>query len=172
MATNNVIAIKNFSPSGSAGTTASNLGARQSVSPSTSASSVFIERPDWEETVNRRLRALFDLAPGWDGFNARALNTNTAIFGVRLLHHLLPIAAAAPQLSPTNYGGIQFEWYSEDVHFEIEVEAPYQVRSWYLNAKTGEEREQLFEDEFSDLKALVNRTLKVEPVGENATAAA
>lgn len=158
-----------FVAAGSANTVGTN---RFSRNVNSVAASLLIDRPDWELETSKRLSLLLGLAEGWDGFNALPLDIASAMFGLKLLNHLLPSEAQAPLLSPTNYGGLQFEWYVGERELEIEIEAPYQVKVLFKDNETGEELEQAFDYEYGELRNLVFRTLGLRNWQEDASTAA
>jgi hypothetical protein len=136
------------------------------------ASSVLVEKPDWEDATLSRLKLLLDLKEGWDGFDAKPLDIDSAMFGLKILGYLLPKAARAPSLSPTNYGGLQFEWFHKEKELEVEIEAPYRVRVLFIDKSTDQEIEQAFDYEYGGLRDLLKRTLNLEESDSNASAAA
>lgn len=154
---------------------ASTGGGRAFGAPSpaaTNASSVLVEKPDWEDETTDRLRFLLELREGWDGFDARPIDLDSAMFGLKLLNFILPKGARAPKLSPTNYGGLQFEWFNRQCELEIEIEAPYRVKVLFVNNLENKVLEQSFDYEYGLLSDLLRRTLSWEEPEANASAAA
>jgi hypothetical protein len=139
---------------------------------SSNASSILVEKPDWENEVTGNLRFLLELKEGWDGFDAKPLDLDSALFGLKLLNFVLPAAARAPRLSPTNYGGLQFEWFSKSHELEIEIEAPYRVRVLFVDNTADEALEKSFDYEYGELRDLLEKALNREESKTNASAAA
>jgi hypothetical protein len=125
------------------------------------AQSLLMVEPSWEKLVWSRLETLASLQTGWDGTDAKPLNGFASQFGMKLLQSYLPPTAPAPQLSLLRYGGMQFEWFTDNCEFEIEIVGPYRVKAWLNDLKNDEEFEGSFEYDHTKLSEMFQRMLQL-----------
>jgi hypothetical protein len=78
----------------------------------------------WAAEVGRGLEGALALAPGWDGYDARAVREDVAVFAYELLEQILPDQAPAPAVVPTTAGGIQLEWHEPGWELEVDIAEP------------------------------------------------
>lgn len=105
----------------------------------------------WQLDVRRKLKELVELQDGWDGHGGVAVKPEIAQFALQLLIETMPENVAGPQLVPMSYGGLQLEWYENDIELEIEIEAPNRISMLCENIKTGDEIETEMSTDFSQL---------------------
>jgi hypothetical protein len=76
---------------------------------------------DWVRAALDRIQDLTTLAPGWDGYAARAIDATVAVEAVRwVLDHAYP-TVPQPAIVPSADGGIQIEWHRGGVDFEVAI---------------------------------------------------
>jgi len=111
------------------------------------------------EAIRLKMQDLLDrLEDGWDSYGARAPQRHLFVAGLRLIEGLLHTDIAAPQVIPTNKGGVQFEWNVGSRELEIEVVGADRFEVFFEDESTGE----TVEDEVTSrklgvLSALVNK---------------
>ncbi|MBY3157189.1 hypothetical protein HFO56_33230 [Rhizobium laguerreae] len=71
--------------------------------------------------VARRLDELCLLAPGWDGYQGRAVTAKTAARVHALLAACLSPAGRYPSIVPGSSGDVQVEWHRGGVDLEIGI---------------------------------------------------
>jgi hypothetical protein len=77
--------------------------------------------PAWHWRVFSTLQELASLRPGWDSYNAATLSPVAVARCIKTLLPVLPGEALEPSVVPTRDGGLQLEWHSNGVDFEIKV---------------------------------------------------
>ena len=77
--------------------------------------------------VESGLEAALRLSEGWDGYDAKRVAEEVALFALDLLDEILPDGAPAPSVVPTPGGGVQLEWHEEKWQLELEIVAPDHV---------------------------------------------
>lgn len=78
--------------------------------------------PAWLYVVEARLNELLALGPGWDTYDAQAIEQSNVLDAVNLLIQLAPPDAPAPWIVPTAGRGIQLEWQTDDAEVEARVD--------------------------------------------------
>jgi hypothetical protein len=68
-----------------------------------------------------RIEPLLWLAPNWDSYGGRAVQSNVADFAQRLLAPLLAQAVPAPMIVPTSDGGLALEWHRAAADLVIHI---------------------------------------------------
>jgi hypothetical protein len=115
---------------------------------------------DWQaDAIRAKMQDLLDrLEDGWDSYGASAPQRHLFDAGLRLIEGLLHTDIAAPDVIPTNKGGVQFEWSVGSRELEIEVVGADRFEVFFEDETTGE----TVEDEVTSrkldvLSALVNK---------------
>ena len=70
---------------------------------------------------------LKDLPSGWDSYKGKPI-TSASIAGAE--KWLSMVRGSDPQITPTNSGGVQFEWHEQGIDFEVEIGHDGIVQSW------------------------------------------
>jgi hypothetical protein len=170
-ATSNIAYMRDFQRSPQSAATKQSSALEQRVGLGTAQSLLMVE-PAWENLVWSRLKFLQTLNAGWDGTDAKPLDDFAARFGMKLLHLCLPLGAPAPELSLLRYGGLQFEWFTNNCEFEIEIVGPYRVKAWFVDRVNEEEFEGNFDYEYTKLFEMIQKMLNLNAsVAHESTAA-
>lgn len=83
--------------------------------------SLNVEQPaaDWLRAAIRRVEDLTALAPGWDGYGAKAIDAGVALQVVSFLLDHAYRTLPEPAIVPLADGGLQIEWHHNGVDLEI-----------------------------------------------------
>jgi hypothetical protein len=85
---------------------------------------------DWRVQANDVMGGLRRLRAGWDGF-AAAIPTAAAMDTARSILWQLPDYAPEPRVTPTTEGGLQLEWFHEDLDITLEVINQHEISVYY-----------------------------------------
>lgn len=99
------------------------------------------EVPRWLETTASVLKELLWLEPNWDSYGALPVDVHEALAVLELLGRIMQHDGPAPQLVPTNRGGIQIEWHCSGIDIEIESLAPKRFLVSYEDSNLSDEAE-------------------------------
>ena len=97
--------------------------------------------PGWFSTVVDRLGKLLLLPQNWDSYGAYPVDPQSAGAALELLARIMAPDTPAPDVIPTNRGGIQLEWHMPTIDLEVRVLHPGPFRVSYENYQTGSEWE-------------------------------
>lgn len=107
--------------------------------------------PDWRSSVALKVSELVDLPANWDSYNAHQIRAETGNFALQILVSFATAALPLPSVVPSPIGGIQFEWHTPDIDFEIHVGAPYDVEFLFEDRKSGEAFSDVLSDDMTAL---------------------
>jgi hypothetical protein len=113
------------------------------------------EMPRWLLPTLSGLRELAALPAGWDSYGAPPIDAHCVAKAVQVLVEVMEPDTPAPSVVPTSRGGVQFEWHTGGVDFEIEVEPTNLVSAYYRAARGGLEKEIPPTTEILALKSMV-----------------
>jgi len=99
------------------------------------------EVPLWLESTANSLEELLWLEPNWDSYGALRVDVQRVRMALELLTNIMQGQTPAPQLVPTNRGGLQMEWHLGGVDLEIEAVEPGRFLVSYEDANRDEEAE-------------------------------
>ncbi|MEJ7810679.1 MAG: hypothetical protein WKG32_09760 [Gemmatimonadaceae bacterium] len=91
--------------------------------------------------VLESFRRLSKLPAGWDSYGAQPLSATAVRRCFNLFSALLPDDAPEPTVIPTRDGGVQFEWHRRGIDLEVKVPSAGPISYLFVDANTGEERE-------------------------------
>ena len=85
---------------------------------------VFTDTPPvWAMHVMQAMQTALQLPSNWNSYGASRVDARIAEAALRLLFSIMEREGIAPDVIPTNRGGIQFEWHYPDLDVEITVSA-------------------------------------------------
>lgn len=113
------------------------------------------EMPVWLPPTLSGLQELAALPAGWDSYGAPPIDPECLIKAVQVLVEAMEPDTPAPSVVPTSRGGVQFEWHTGGVDFEIEVEPTCLVSAYYRTAGGAVEKEIPPTTEIRILKSLL-----------------
>lgn len=76
-----------------------------------------------KDRVHEMVEELTELEPGWDGEDA-PISMEAIVLAYKVVTECLPFAIPMPKVVPMARGNLQFEWYSDGVGLELEIEPP------------------------------------------------
>lgn len=76
--------------------------------------------------LQQGLASLGELKPGWDSYDAKALDKRVLDEAHELLDIMFTPTKFFPAIVPLPNGGVQFEWQSDDLYFELSIDPPPQ----------------------------------------------
>ena len=82
------------------------------------------EIASWGTTAKQQIRSLWDLPEGWDGADSPSMDPTTIDIACQLIDLLaseIP-RLREPTVTPTPYGGVFVEWYSEEQNVSFTIE--------------------------------------------------
>lgn len=167
----NVLYVRDFTKSPDTAATQRSLAKEKKLGDAGVQSATLNEK-NWERLVWSRLEFIQNLGDGWDGTDSKPLDGFAAQFGMKLLQAFLPINAPAPQLTLLRYGGLQFEWFSDALEFELEIMGPYKVKAWFSDLTNDENVEGNFDYDYSKLSELFQKISRLNDVEVHAATAA
>jgi hypothetical protein len=112
--------------------------------------------PVWFESAVGRVNEFLRLPENWDGYGARTVKLDWVVEALRLALEIIRSDTPPPSFGPTTSGGIQFEWHENEIDLEVEVESLSEFAVYYLNDRTGEERELTLRHDLRDLVRFVD----------------
>lgn len=105
----------------------------------------------------RKIVRLLSFAPGWDSYNARAIDRQRAVAALSMVWLALVNGAPTPAIVPTSDGGIQLEWHRQGVDLEIRVISEVACEVYFEDLFSGETYGGEVGADFTPLKALLRR---------------
>jgi len=101
----------------------------------------FVIQHDWTEEVLVRLSELMQLPVGWDGYRAKPLSRENAVFALSLLSVVMDQSKPLPSIVPTVSGSVRIEWHTLRGDVELRVNRPNSVHAWFSCVDEEEEPE-------------------------------
>src|SRR5579875_1870430 len=89
----------------------------------------------WQVEVLNRLVKLVSLPADWDGYGAREIRRDAAMFALELLQHTMRSRTPVPQVVPSSDGGVQLEWHEKSIDLELHIAAPYDCEIWFHDGR-------------------------------------
>jgi hypothetical protein len=111
----------------------------------------------WQVYAIKRVVALINLAPNWDGYRAPRVNLDTGMFALRVLNDIMLARTPIPQIVPSSVGGIQLEWHVGGINLEIHITKPYEGDVWFEDHGDGSTEAGEMSEDISQLQRLVRR---------------
>ncbi|MGH9840416.1 MAG: hypothetical protein ACREEM_16680 [Blastocatellia bacterium] len=96
------------------------------------------EKPLWLDHVTAHINKLLDLQPGWDSYQARAVDVASVKTCLDILSRTMQPETPLPQVVPTSRGTIHLEWHLRGIDLEVEALPSGALKISYENVKTGE----------------------------------
>lgn len=85
---------------------------------------------DWMADVESRLEEVSSLSDGWDSYDAKQIETQVIAHAREILEEIMDNDVPIPQIVPIYDGGIQLEWHTGRIDFEIYL-TPSSIGSYY-----------------------------------------
>ncbi len=112
--------------------------------------------PTWLRSVESRINELLNLPENWDSYGAEHIHAETAEKALQVLEELADWNTPDPSVVPTNRGGVQFEWHTRGIDFEIQFDPSGEIRFCFENpAREGELQGVLTFNDYTDLVPLM-----------------
>ena len=132
----------------------------------TPSSAIEFTSPPWLPAMERRVNELLLLQENWDGEGASPINFECAMGAFAFLFTNSMHETPAPHMVPTSAGGVQIEWHSVGIDFEIRFD-PNEPPTYYYFGADGKEIEGEVSEEPSTvgslLRALPTRNERIQP---------
>jgi hypothetical protein len=91
----------------------------------------------WLLPVLRRINKLLALPADWDGYGARPVRRDVAMFALAVLQRTMDAASPPAQIVPSSDGGLQLEWHMAGMDIELEIQSPYVAELWVRDRRDG-----------------------------------
>jgi hypothetical protein len=98
--------------------------------------------PTWFDAVMQGLVDLLTLTPGWNSYDAVAIDPDLVTQAVEMSNDLLPQVCNAPAVVPLSSGGLQLEWHRDAASLEIVFDRRERPYFYYCDGQSGEKIEQ------------------------------
>jgi len=97
--------------------------------------------PNFVDGVQSALDSLRTLAPNWDGYGARAIDTAVIDAAKSFIANLPENLVCRPHVVPISNGTVQLEWHDGPKSLELEFESPSSIRylRWHPEQEVEEE---------------------------------
>ena len=115
------------------------------------------ERPQWATDALRKLGALIDLKPGWDGHFGMPITHASASYAFDILRHVMQPGVPLPSITPLSYGGVQLEWHRKGWDVEIEVPGPGKIYVFTRDIRSEIETERELSADFTALGGVIDK---------------
>jgi hypothetical protein len=106
----------------------------------------------WSIEVIAKFVELVAMPSGWDGYSARAVERETALFALEILNTTMGPRTPMPHIVPTAEGGIQLEWHEKGIEVELYIAGVYECELWVHDHRTGKEFTRSLTNSFEDLR--------------------
>jgi hypothetical protein len=113
--------------------------------------------PDWFRPTLEGICALGELRQNWDSYGAKPVDPRCAESAIMLLLSIMGPNTPVPAVVPTSRGGLQLEWHTGGIDFEIEVNSPSRFHAVFEDNRTGEEWEKVVTSDLRPLKSSLER---------------
>ena len=80
---------------------------------------------------------LLNLPQNWDSYGARCVDPNCVSAALSLVLDVLRDDTPPPSVVPTSQGGIQLEWHTKGIDFEVEFVTPSRLRGCFEDRRSG-----------------------------------
>jgi hypothetical protein len=97
--------------------------------------------PAWVLPTAEAFAGVLELPPGWNSYNARAVDPRTIESAGRLLASVMEESTPPPAVVPTVRGGVQLEWHRNGLDIEIAINPSLPIAVYAVDNRTGEECE-------------------------------
>jgi hypothetical protein len=91
-------------------------------------------------TALARVEQLLALPENWDTYGAVRVQPSIAELGLRIVASLIQSGIPVPAIVPTSSGGLQLEWHTSTVDFELEIRSPFGIL-YFFQSSDGEASE-------------------------------
>jgi len=109
-------------------------------------------RPEiWRERAAERLHSLTQLPIGWDGYRAKPVSKENAIFAMFVLESFMDSNQPIPDIVPGINGDLQIEWHTLKGDLEVQVLKPNSVEVWLAEAGDAKGTETQLTNDFREL---------------------
>lgn len=125
----------------------------------TPSSAIEFTSPPWLPAVEKRIDALRNLEPNWDGEGAPRIPFECAMAVWRFLFDTALNETPAPQLIPTSAGGIQIEWHLAGTDLEVRFDPKEPAAFFHCDAQGTET-----EGEVDAERSLIGSLLRALPI--------
>lgn len=98
--------------------------------------------PSWFDAVMQGLVDLLTLTPGWNSYDAVAIDPDLVAQAVEMSNDLLPESCDVPAVIPLSNGGLQLEWRRDGASLEIVFDRDERPYFYYRDEQSGNELEQ------------------------------
>jgi hypothetical protein len=93
--------------------------------------------PGWIVPTILHIVNLCALRPDWDSYGARRIDPSYAAAAISFLINVMSSQTPLPTAVPTNRGGIQLEWHTNDIDLEIEFLSPSRTHVSFEDLRAG-----------------------------------
>lgn len=111
--------------------------------------------PSWVEAAVNALNRISQLPENWDSYGANPIQQRTLEHALWVLTKVMSPRVTLPDITPTNRGGVRFEWSGHGKELEVIVEAPFRCVMRTLDDASGAEDEAPFSIDFGPLVAFL-----------------
>jgi len=111
--------------------------------------------PPWTRKVLTSLSERWGVGRGWDSYDAKPTELRAAVSLLNYLSSILNPLTAPPLITPLTDGGVQAEWHTDSIDFEIIVPTEGPVRFYCYNHATQQEEEGLLNSAVSQVTRII-----------------
>lgn len=130
----------------------------------------FVRQHDWTEQVRARLFELMQLPAGWDGYRAKPVSRENAVFALSLLSAVMNQRMPVPSIVPTVSGSLRIEWHTLRGDVELRINRPNSVHAWFSCVDEEDEPEVDLTFDFKIVSAWLNDIKEIDVALERAAA--
>lgn len=114
---------------------------------------IIVAEPDdgFSGEVTARLQELLRLEPGWDGYRAKPINLQLAIYSQNIISAVCSKHTPRPSIVPGTNEDLQIEWHVNGVHVEVHVRGPNDAIAYYENEAENQSEELQMKADFRTL---------------------
>ena len=120
----------------------------------------YLDQPVISNSGRMRLEYISELEPDWDGYDGSPIDQETVQRATEFIKQCLCKRNMEPNIVPMSSGGIQLEWFADDIEIEVEIKpegAPFVV----VERLRGEEGEQFYIDSDEDMVRMGDVLLEI-----------
>lgn len=100
--------------------------------------------PRWWESTLEALQELLHLPENWNSYGARRVTPEAVVAVIMLIDATMSHDTLPPVVVPTVGGGVQLEWHTGSIDFEVAVTPSGRYSVFYSDSAAGEEWERDF----------------------------